>query len=153
MKESSATNIEISWAVRGSYSIAASAASATSERSRLPLPARYGGEEFALLLPDTDAAGAAEVANRCLRRIAKTPIDAGEGPSLTVTASMGVAAFPDASVARIEDLLRRADEALYRAKEEGRNRVVVAEPMKRASTEQSGPVAIGVPPSVSGRSR
>jgi len=115
--------------------------------------ARYGGEEFALLLPDTDAAGAAEVANRCLRRIAKTPIDAGEGPSLTVTASMGVAAFPDASVARIEDLLRRADEALYRAKEEGRNRVVVAEPMKRASTEQSGPVAIGVPPSVSGRSR
>jgi diguanylate cyclase (GGDEF)-like protein len=104
--------------------------------------ARYGGEEFALLLPETDAAGAEEVATRCLRRIAKTPLDAGEGPSLHITASMGVATFPDAAVARIEDLLRRADEALYRAKEGGRNQVVVAEPTRRAATEASGPVVV-----------
>jgi diguanylate cyclase (GGDEF)-like protein len=103
--------------------------------------ARYGGEEFALLLPDTDAAGAGEVANRCLRRIAKAPIDVGEGPSLSLTASMGVAAFPDYSVVRVEDLLRRADGALYQAKEGGRNRVVIAEPTARAATEASGPVA------------
>jgi diguanylate cyclase (GGDEF)-like protein len=117
----------------------------------LDTAARYGGEEFALLLPGTDSAGAAEVASRCLRRIAKQPIDAGEGPSLHVTASMGVAAHPDAAVGRIEDLLRRADGALYRAKEEGRNRVIVAEPSRRATTEQSGPVL--APPGVSGRAR
>jgi diguanylate cyclase (GGDEF)-like protein len=115
--------------------------------------ARYGGEEFAVLLPDTDAAGAAEVATRCLRRIAKTPFDAGEGPSLSVTASMGVAAFPDAAVARIEDLLRRADEALYRAKEGGRNQVVVAEPTRRSITEQSGPVLLPPEAKVTERSR
>jgi diguanylate cyclase (GGDEF)-like protein len=115
--------------------------------------ARYGGEEFAVLLPDTDAAGAVEVATRCLRRIAKTPFDAGEGPSLSVTASMGVAAFPDAAVARIEDLLRRADEALYRAKEGGRNQVIVAEPTRRPATEASGPVLVPDEAKASERSR
>ncbi len=105
--------------------------------------ARYGGEEFGILLPDTDAAGAAELATRCLRRIATSLIDVGEGPSLSITASMGVAGFPDAAVVRVEDLLRRADEALYRAKEAGRNRVAVAEAVRRAPTEKSGPVIGG----------
>jgi len=83
------------------------------------MAARYGGEEFVLLLPDTNAAGATEVAARVL--------DAFRGfawPQRMVTISIGVAqaAFDDAPA----DLIQRADAALYDAKHAGRNRVVTA---------------------------
>ena len=87
--------------------------------------ARWGGEEFIILLPDTDAAGAEEVAGRCLRRIQDQVVLHGE-VALRVTASMGIASFPKEGVTRVEDLVHLADAALYRAKDAGRNQVVVA---------------------------
>lgn len=85
--------------------------------------ARYGGEEFAILLPETEARIAAKAAVRLRRIIQKEPFPfQDEQPGGNLTASIGVASFPmDASDA--EDLVQRADEALYRAKALGRNRV------------------------------
>ncbi len=84
------------------------------------LPCRCGGEEFAIIVPDEDAAGAACLAERCRRKIAETGLTV-KNQTLLATASFGVA---DSSVAEsLESLMARADEALYRAKEAGRNRV------------------------------
>jgi diguanylate cyclase (GGDEF)-like protein len=88
--------------------------------------ARWGGEEFALLLPETDLQGAREVAERCARLLAGATIDLGEGEPVGVTGSFGVAAGPDGDDAGLDALIRRADDALYRAKDAGRNRVEVA---------------------------
>ncbi len=85
---------------------------------------RWGGEEFALVLPDADAEGAAGVAERLREALADTTILSPEGAALRVTASVGVAAFPEA-VGRAA-LVEAADEALYRAKRAGKNQVVVA---------------------------
>jgi len=92
------------------------------------LPARYGGEEFAIILPDTDAAGALAVAQRVCAGIEAMGMAHADSPFGVVTASLGVAVFmpgnngdgDGASAA----LLARADGNLYRAKEAGRNRVV-----------------------------
>jgi diguanylate cyclase (GGDEF)-like protein len=85
--------------------------------------ARYGGEEFVLLLPDTDAPGARAVAERCRARLQSLQIEV-EGTPIRVTASFGVAARGPGVGG--EALVRAADDALYRAKREGRNRVEVA---------------------------
>jgi diguanylate cyclase (GGDEF)-like protein len=89
--------------------------------------ARFGGEEFVLLLPDTDAAGAYLVAERVRAAIAgMTPLTP-EGRPVTVTASLGLSTLGhDAD--DLDGMLRNADEALYRAKADGRNRVVAAKP-------------------------
>jgi diguanylate cyclase (GGDEF)-like protein len=79
--------------------------------------ARYGGEEFVLVLPGTDAAAALIVAER-LRHAIETMT--GEPP---VTASLGVADFPQTAL-DAAGLVAAADEALYSAKQSGRNRVV-----------------------------
>jgi diguanylate cyclase (GGDEF)-like protein len=89
------------------------------------LIARYGGEEFAMLLPMTDARGAAEVAERCTRRLSDTPLLV-DGITIHVTASMGVAACSGGTCGDLDKLLRVADAALYRAKEGGRDRVEMA---------------------------
>ena len=83
---------------------------------------RYGGEEFALLLRETDAVGAAEVAERVRARIEQSL--AAHGNQGAVTASFGVAAFSE-HLGAPDKLVRAADAALYQAKREGRNRVVV----------------------------
>lgn len=85
--------------------------------------ARFGGEEFALILMHTDAAGAAEVAQRACAAIARDPIMAAETVALTVTASAGVAILPQDAEAE-SSLVAAADKALYAAKQRGRNRVV-----------------------------
>jgi diguanylate cyclase (GGDEF)-like protein/PAS domain S-box-containing protein len=86
--------------------------------------ARYGGEEFAVILPDTDANGAFEVAERIRTAIEKLelPNPAPQGCG-KVTASIGVASVEALSSHRVEKLVCFADIALYRAKEAGRNRV------------------------------
>jgi len=79
--------------------------------------ARYGGEEFALLLPETDMAGAMEVAERIRARV-----EAEDTPGRHVTLSLGVAEFPrDAS--DVAGIIAIADQALYVAKKAGRNQV------------------------------
>lgn len=89
------------------------------------LCARFGGEEMAILLPQTTATGAFELADRLRRRLAARPIRA-EKLEISVTASFGVASYPDTVRCR-DELFAAADAALYRAKRDGRNCVKVAE--------------------------
>jgi diguanylate cyclase (GGDEF)-like protein len=86
--------------------------------------ARYGGEEFCVLLPETDVNTAAQVAERLRLAVATARISGPEVP-FGVTASIGVAGWHE-SEATVEQALNRADQALYQAKDSGRNRVVVA---------------------------
>ncbi|MFP3947571.1 MAG: diguanylate cyclase [Longimicrobiales bacterium] len=88
------------------------------------LAGRLGGEEMALILPETGREGAWSVAERLRRRIEDLRHEAPGGETFEVTASVGVAWLDD-EVRTREDLLRAADRALYRAKERGRNQVVV----------------------------
>ena len=90
----------------------------------IDLACRLGGEEFVVVMPDTDLAKAALVGERLRQCIATAPFPAGERTgAIAVTASVGVAAleFPDDTP---ELILKRADQALYCAKRDGRNRVV-----------------------------
>jgi len=85
---------------------------------------RIGGEEFAILLPETDRAGAARVAERMRRSLNAVAIAITDDHSIHAASSFGVAELvPDQSG---DDLLRAADAALYRAKDAGKNRVVTA---------------------------
>jgi diguanylate cyclase (GGDEF)-like protein len=86
--------------------------------------ARFGGEEFVVLLPETDIASAIDVAERIRATVESADIDF-RGRSIPVRASIGVSACPE-RVALPADLISSADAALYRAKAEGRNRVVAA---------------------------
>ena len=86
--------------------------------------ARFGGEEFLVLLPEADEAGAEHFAERIRSAVEEHEFGARVGhPSLQLTASIGVATFPAARIESVEDLLARADAALYRAKADGRNKV------------------------------
>ena len=90
----------------------------------IDLACRYGGEEFVIVMPETDMAVASMVAERIRRRIATEPFPIQQGAkNLEVTISIGIAAIgaPGDNAAAI---LKRADTALYRAKRDGRNRVV-----------------------------
>jgi diguanylate cyclase (GGDEF)-like protein len=86
---------------------------------------RIGGEEFALLLEDTRGSGARELTERLRAAVQAASVPIGAGAPLRVTASFGVATFPE-TVADAGQLYRAADEALYAAKRSGRNRVCVA---------------------------
>jgi two-component system, cell cycle response regulator len=90
----------------------------------IDLACRYGGEEFVVVMPETDTAVAAMVAERLRRRIAAEPFAIHEGSdNIPVTISIGLAALRGADDSAAA-LLKRADQALYRAKRDGRNRVV-----------------------------
>jgi diguanylate cyclase (GGDEF)-like protein len=91
----------------------------------IDLPARFGGEEFAVLLPQTDLEGAQRLAERLRRALAARPMTTRPGALVAVTASFGVAAFPDARTPAA--LFAAADGALYRAKRQGKNCVVTAD--------------------------
>jgi len=97
---------------------------ATSPRA---VAARYGGEEFALLLPGVEAAEAAKVAERLCAAVSALDVPhAGSPVSSHVTLSLGVATHTPVPGSRPGLLVRAADEALYLAKDEGRNRLVLA---------------------------
>ena len=98
---------------------------------------RNGGEEFAVLLPDTEIAAALEIAERIRAAIAEITLP---GSDVSVTASIGVAGYPD-HASTLDRLERLADAALYVAKRQGRNRVELAElaEVADAVAEQAGP--------------
>jgi diguanylate cyclase (GGDEF)-like protein len=89
--------------------------------------ARYGGEEFAAVLPDTDAAGAAAVAERVRERVEGLRIAVTQWESARATVSVGLAACPE-DAEEVGQLVARADTALYAAKQGGRNCVRRWEP-------------------------
>jgi diguanylate cyclase (GGDEF)-like protein len=88
------------------------------------LACRYGGDEFCLLLPETDVDGASAFAERIRTAVSDLVVEI-EGLSLRTTISIGVALFPDHEAGELKALLLRADQALYEAKREGRDRVVL----------------------------
>ena len=90
----------------------------------IDMACRFGGEEFIVVMPDTDVAFAYMVAERLRQEIAARPFSAAGGSmQLDITASLGITSLEGAGDT-VEQLLKRADVALYRAKREGRNRVV-----------------------------
>lgn len=93
---------------------------------------RVGGEEFVVLLPGRDAAAARQVAERLRRTVRDAPL-----AGLPVTLSVGVV-DDVGGTAGLSELLRAADRALYRAKDDGRDRVVVAEPLPGAPDPVAG---------------
>jgi diguanylate cyclase (GGDEF)-like protein len=95
-------------------------------RRESDLAARFGGEEFVVLLPETPADEALEMIERAREALAEPPLQQPGPPPCTFSA--GVAVLDAAADAAPGDLLKRADEALYRAKALGRNRVVLAPP-------------------------
>jgi diguanylate cyclase (GGDEF)-like protein len=89
---------------------------------QVDLAGRYGGEEFALILPETDLAGAHRLAERLREALENTATEVPSGDTLTTTASFGVAVKGELRTA--EDLVAAADEELYAAKHAGKNRVM-----------------------------
>jgi len=115
--------------------------------------ARYGGEEFVALLPGIPSHEAAEVAERVRRKVGEHEYRVGDS-TIRVTISLGVASYPEHSLAG-PHMVARADEALYRAKATGRDRVVVAgleraRPGKTASAEAATPAPAAAEPATEG---
>jgi diguanylate cyclase (GGDEF)-like protein len=101
--------------------------------------ARYGGEEFVLVLPETDQAGATDVAERIRRLVEGYPFQY-EGQAYQVTVSVGVFATSGDPILTPQDLIRQADHNLFQAKKAGRNRVACA----GVVLEPSSPPPLGI---------
>ncbi len=87
---------------------------------------RYGGDEFVALLRGLDKRAATELSRRILEQISQTRFLANEGLSVAITASLGLATFPQDG-SSLHELIRSADTMMYTAKENGRNQLVVAD--------------------------
>jgi diguanylate cyclase (GGDEF)-like protein len=105
------------------------------------LVGRLGGEEFVVVLPGADAAGALREAERLRTRVAAHRFAVGDA-AITVTVSIGVATAPASQVSWAE-LLARADEALYEAKSQGRNRCAVAPALSQGGVMPLGAALAG----------
>jgi two-component system, cell cycle response regulator len=92
-----------------------------SQCREVDLPARYGGEEFAVIVPDETAEGAMVLAERCRQTITEAQVTVG-GQEVRVTASFGVATT--VNMPSVDALVEAADDALYQAKQAGRNRAI-----------------------------
>ncbi len=103
---------------------------------KIDIVARYGGEEFAIVLEETDAEGALRLADRIRLDAAGQSFVAEKGPP-SVTLSLGIAAFPDDAETK-EELIARADQALYAAKHGGRNRAMLAQNVNAAANGNAG---------------
>ncbi len=106
-------------------------------REDVDIVARYGGEEFACVLVGTTDQGAEETAERIRQAVETSSCDIGEPQPKSVTLSLGVSVFPD-DANTAEELIEKADQALYRAKHGGRNRVERALSGARATTPPPG---------------
>jgi diguanylate cyclase (GGDEF)-like protein len=109
----------------GSRALVEAAAVIRGSARETDVAARFGGDEFALILPDTGSDGASAVAERVRDRLASHPFLTGDGSSIRLTASVGVATLPDVA-STAEELVRAADRAMYRVKESGKNGIHVA---------------------------
>ncbi|MGH7118196.1 MAG: diguanylate cyclase [Acetobacteraceae bacterium] len=109
---------------------------ATAMLRQSDMIARIGGDEFAILLPETDLEGATTVAEKLRRTIAEDR--SGNGPPLTTCIGVAILRADDNS---IDDLLRRADKALYQAKYDGRNRVALSPVAASIAMSARNPVA------------
>jgi diguanylate cyclase (GGDEF)-like protein len=87
--------------------------------------ARYGGDEFVVVLPETPPAGALVIAERIRRAIAAHPFLRDEGLEARISASFGIASYPDHALTP-EGLIQKADQAMYRVKEKDKNGIEVA---------------------------
>ena len=94
------------------------------------LGVRHGGEEFLIILPGDSAAQALEAAERIRSEVAQLAVPLDEGETASITVSVGIATFDGSESS--EQLVARADAALYRAKQSGRNRSVLAQPARPA---------------------
>lgn len=94
-------------------------------RKGIDIAARYGGEELTVIMPETDSNGAMILSERIRLAIERTPLDnPSGGEPLRVTVSMGVSTFPDQAITS-QELVEKADIALYKSKAGGRNRVTL----------------------------
>ncbi len=120
----------------GDRVLRAIASSVKAQMRGVDTAARYGGEEIALILPRTEMVAAYNVGERIRAAIADIRVTTDSEPPmvLSVTASFGIASYPESKAADGEDLVRRADRALYRAKKTGKNRVELF------WSDESGPV-------------
>jgi diguanylate cyclase (GGDEF)-like protein/putative nucleotidyltransferase with HDIG domain len=109
------------------------------------IPARFGGEEFSILLPETSAAQAIEIAERIRRSFAARRFDVETSKTpIRATISIGVAEFP-ADATGADELIHEADLAVYRAKLQGRNRVLAASAESSLLTKPDGQRLASVP--------
>ncbi len=95
--------------------------------------ARYGGEEFLILLEGIGKKDAYNVMERLREALSKEEIDIDNGRKIKITISIGISSFPDDG-STLKELIEASDIALYKAKNEGRNRVILAENTKKEDT-------------------
>jgi diguanylate cyclase (GGDEF)-like protein len=98
--------------------------------------ARHGGEEFGIILPETTLDNAIAVADRLRHAVESLPIE-HEGNKMSITVSFGIASLSSEGSITKEELIRRADEAVYRAKSSGKNRCCVFDDSKPGTKAQS----------------
>jgi diguanylate cyclase (GGDEF)-like protein len=125
-------DVNTEWQHLGGDAVLVEVANRLSAATReIDVVARYGGEEFVLLLPETDLAGSRILAEKVRLAMCEEPVE-HNGKTRTVTLSLGVAAYPHSGTS-VRTLLAGAQEALKRAKENGRNRIEEAKPMMRST--------------------
>ena len=109
----------------GDYVLKATAQVFKDSLRQEDIACRYGGEEFCIVLPDTNENQASLIAERIVKAMSSLELSMNKLSLGTVTASIGIAVFPDNAVT-MDDTIRAADEALYLAKENGRNRTEIS---------------------------
>jgi len=125
-------DVNTEWQHLGGDAVLVEVANRLSAATReIDVVARYGGEEFVLLLPETDLVGSHTLAEKVRRAMCEELVE-HNGKTRTVTLSLGVAAYPHSGTS-VRTLLAAAQEALKRAKENGRNRIEEAHPMMRST--------------------
>jgi two-component system cell cycle response regulator len=103
---------------------------------KIDIVARYGGEEFAIVLEGTDRNGARQLAERIRQEVEEQSFESAKG-RFQATLSLGVAVYPDDARSK-QDVITRADQALYAAKHGGRNRTVCAPDEKTGTVRAAG---------------
>ncbi len=98
--------------------------------------ARYGGDEYIVLLPETDRDGAIGCAERLRRRIESTPLILDNGKEISTSVSIGIACYP-ADGSNPEEMVNKADRALYNSKKQGKNQITLSDTLMHSSSTLS----------------